>query len=155
MEKKTILKIIVILDGLIVMIIPILRFVYSSDQTPWSLKDKIWNFYWIVFGLMIILAEFNFKYLLTYFNFLETQLGRGLFYIFIGTIMLGLPAYILAIGLFNIALGLVVLYIHHKNKNTKELPNSGSLDKKQGDINMNSDNASNKGIKNDQIVIDQ
>ncbi|EAR88178.3 COPI associated protein (macronuclear) [Tetrahymena thermophila SB210] len=98
MEPKTILKIVVILDGLIVMIVPIIRFVYSSDQKPWSLKDQIWNFYWIVFGLMIILAEFNLKILLTYFNFLETQLGRGLFHIFIGTIMLGLPAYILAIG---------------------------------------------------------
>ncbi|KAL4476459.1 hypothetical protein ABPG74_010192 [Tetrahymena malaccensis] len=121
MQAKSILKIVVILDGLIVMIVPIIRFVYASDQKPWSLKDQIWNFYWIVFGLMIILAEFNLKILLTYFNFLETQVGRGLFHIFIGTIMLGLPAYILAIGLINITLGLVILYINHKkNKQTNK-----------------------------------
>lgn len=46
--------------------------------------DIVLPFYYILFGIVMCLTEFNPEWLLKYFHMLRTSFGKGLFYILIG-----------------------------------------------------------------------
>eukprot|EP00300_Choanocystis_sp_HF-7_P040167 c65_g1_i1.p1 GENE.c65_g1_i1~~c65_g1_i1.p1 ORF type:complete len:130 (+),score=27.02 c65_g1_i1:207-596(+) len=54
------------------------------------------------FSLLIILAELRIRIMLKNFNFLQTFLGRGLFYLFVATICF------VYIGVLNVIVGIVL-----------------------------------------------
>eukprot|EP00741_Cyanophora_paradoxa_P025072 tig00000342_g24200.t1 len=57
-----------------------------------NVPGLIISIYMIPFGLLIVLAElrWNWRFVMDAFPFLTTYLGRGVFYIFIGTLTLGI-----------------------------------------------------------------
>eukprot|EP00299_Pterocystis_sp_00344_P010211 c4512_g1_i1.p1 GENE.c4512_g1_i1~~c4512_g1_i1.p1 ORF type:complete len:167 (+),score=10.38 c4512_g1_i1:31-531(+) len=60
------------------------------------------NMYLVLFSVMIIIGELRVRALMNRFQFLQTFLGRGIFYIFVGTICFMYPS----IG--NIVVGVVI-----------------------------------------------
>jgi hypothetical protein len=48
--------------------------------------NVILPFYYIIFGMLIIAAELSASYITAQFKFIENYIGRGLFYIFVGTL---------------------------------------------------------------------
>lgn len=56
------------------------------------------NIYRILFGVLIIIAEFQYVKLLDWFSFLLTLIGLGGFYIFVGGLALGDEWYAITLG---------------------------------------------------------
>lgn len=66
---------------------------------------------------MLALAEFNVAFFLNYFNFLESNLGKGLFIVFLGSILLSSQLYAIIVGVIVIVVGFVYMLIGRKIKN--------------------------------------
>lgn len=54
-----------------------------------TIKNVVLDVYRIIFGLLLIVAELRFKYLLVWFSFLIYYIGLGFFYVFIAGFALG------------------------------------------------------------------
>ena len=60
---------------------------------------------------MLMLAEMNIKFFLTYFNFLDYNLGKGIFIVFIGSILLSNQLYAIIVGVIIIVVGFIYMLI--------------------------------------------
>jgi len=64
-----------------------------------------------LFGVLSLLGEFKFHQILRYFSFMGGYLGRGLFYVFLGTLCLGIAGNIGLIGGLSVfAVGVVQIF---------------------------------------------
>ena len=54
-----------------------------------NIRNYVLSFYYIAFGLLSIAAELKFKIIAKYLRILFSYSGRGLWYLFLGTIALG------------------------------------------------------------------
>lgn len=54
-----------------------------------TIKNVVLDVYRVIFGLLIIVAEFRVKYLLVCFSFLIYYIGLGFFYVFVAGFALG------------------------------------------------------------------
>jgi len=79
---------------------------YALIEDEPELQSTVGNCYRIVFGLLIIVAEFQWVKLLSWFSFLLTLIGLGAFYIFVGGLALGSAAYEIAIAVILCVIGL-------------------------------------------------
>ena len=69
---------------------------------------------------MLVLAEFNVAFFLNYFNFLESNLGKGLFIVFLGSILLSNQLYAIIVGVIVIIVGFVFMIVGRKIKKEGE-----------------------------------
>jgi hypothetical protein len=85
MERKYghFLKALSIASGLVLIVLGIVNYATFTLGDP---IDIILPFYYIIFGMLMIAAEVNIKCLTTKFAFVEGYIGRGAFYIFVGTL---------------------------------------------------------------------
>ena len=74
-----------------------------------DLKDIVDNIYRCIFGILILLAEFRFAFLLQWFSFLTFFSGLGAFYVFVGGLALGSAWYEIALAIVMCSIG--VLYL--------------------------------------------
>eukprot|EP00484_Ammonia_sp_Unknown_P022989 CAMPEP_0197038198 /NCGR_PEP_ID=MMETSP1384-20130603/15172_1 /TAXON_ID=29189 /ORGANISM="Ammonia sp." /LENGTH=229 /DNA_ID=CAMNT_0042468595 /DNA_START=39 /DNA_END=728 /DNA_ORIENTATION=+ len=70
-------------------------------------RSYVLSFYYIVFGLLSIGAELKFEIINNYLRVLFSHSGRGLWYIFLGTIALGSEWWAIFIAIFLLLLGLL------------------------------------------------
>merc|ERR1719391_1956886 len=54
-----------------------------------NIRSLILSFYYITFGMMTIAAELKFKIIMKSIAILHTNIGRGFWYFFLGTLALG------------------------------------------------------------------
>jgi hypothetical protein len=71
--------------GLVLIGLGVFNYATVSISDP---MHVILPFYYIVFGLLMIAAEVGAKYITEQFKFVENYIGRGLFYIFVGSLCL-------------------------------------------------------------------
>ncbi|KAI3649494.1 hypothetical protein MP228_005126 [Amoeboaphelidium protococcarum] len=69
--------------------------------------------YGILFGVTILMAEFKLRFLVVeYCGFLNNLLGRGLYYVFVGVLMLEMqPVYILVLSIVVLAIGFAYILL--------------------------------------------
>ena len=77
-----------------------------------NFRSYVLSFYYILFGALSIAAEFHLKFIQTHIRLLYKQIGRGLWYIFLGTIALGeqwwailVAVILLVVGILNVCGG--------------------------------------------------
>lgn len=63
---------------------------------------------------MLALAEFNVMFFLNYFNFLDSNLGKGLFIVFLGSILLSNQLYAIIVGVIVIVVGFIYMILGRK-----------------------------------------
>lgn len=63
---------------------------------------------------MMALAEFNVMFFLNYFNFLDSNLGKGLFIVFLGSILLSNQLYAIIVGVIVIVVGFIYMILGRK-----------------------------------------
>lgn len=66
------------------------------------------------FALLLAMAEFNFGFFLKYFNFLDSYVGRGLFIVFLGSILLSNQLYAIIVGVIIIVVGIAYMVVGSK-----------------------------------------
>ena len=81
----TVMKALSIAVGVLLIGLGIFSYATLSLSDP---MDVILPFYYMLFGLLMIAAEVGAKFLTGSFKFVENFMGRGLFYIFVGTLCL-------------------------------------------------------------------
>jgi hypothetical protein len=69
--------------------IGVLGLINGDDSSQTVIQATVRNIYRILFALLIILAEARLYKVLVLFTFLRTWIGRGVFYIFVGTLSIG------------------------------------------------------------------
>merc|ERR1712232_1051510 len=81
-----------------------------------GVTEGIWNFYLTIFAIMIILAEIRKpEKFLYYFTFLKSFGGRGLFILFVGTLLFDVNAiYRFIIGVIFCVIGVTYIIIYFK-----------------------------------------
>ena len=62
--------------------------VFSMITFGGGITAYMFRVYNIIFGLLLVLAEFNFEFMVKYFNFLKKKIGKGCFCILIATTVL-------------------------------------------------------------------
>lgn len=82
--------------------------IYSISESG-DLRNIVANVYRIIFGLLVIIAEFRMVFLLQWFSFLTFFSGLGAFYIFIGGLALGSEWYEIALAITMCAMGFIYL----------------------------------------------
>ena len=93
-----------------------------------NVRSYILSFYYILFGLLTIAAEFKYKFITKHLKIISKHLGRGPWYFFLGTLALGrewwgiLIAIILIIfGVLNVCAGLRDVKNDHSNEENEKL----------------------------------
>lgn len=82
--------------------------IYSIFQEQ-ELKNVVSNIYRIIFGVLIMAAEFRLSSLLTWFSFLTFFSGLGAFYVFVGGLALGSEWYEIAIAIVLCSMGFLYM----------------------------------------------
>jgi hypothetical protein len=62
------------------------------------------------------MAELHFGFFLEYFNFLDGFIGRGLFIVFLGSILLSNQVYAVVVGVIIIVVGIGYMVIGNKGE---------------------------------------
>lgn len=62
--------------------------IIDFNTKGWIAQDYIWFVYWIMFGVLIIASQFQVDVIFDNLGFLQTNKGKGYFYIFCGTMPL-------------------------------------------------------------------
>ena len=74
-------------------------------------RSVIANAYQVIFGLVMIVAELRWVRLLQYAYFLQHYVGLGLFYIFVGGLILGSSWWMVLVAVALLAVGIVYLIL--------------------------------------------
>ncbi|CAG9312169.1 unnamed protein product [Blepharisma stoltei] len=110
------MKIFSVLCGLGMIILGVMVYVYFDDIG--SFIQFIMALYYILFGILAILGEFPIPHITKYFSFLKKYFGKGLYFIFMGTISFSYSEwYQLLISLANIILGIMYIVFSFSMKN--------------------------------------
>mmetsp|Transcript_27606 Transcript_27606/g.27293 ORF Transcript_27606/g.27293 Transcript_27606/m.27293 type:complete len:132 (+) Transcript_27606:3-398(+) len=112
----TSLKMLGLLLGLALIILGVYNFLAFDIKDPINVVIPI---YYILFGLLIIGCEINFKFIVIKFYFLREFLGRGMFYFFVGTLCLRQESvfqYIMAAVLMAVGVMYWILFCACRNK---------------------------------------
>lgn len=104
--------------GILLMILAIVR--YGTESL--DIKQSIWTFYWILFSVILILAEIKIKFVFSQFKFLEGYYGKGAFIIFLGTLMLQGWSYRTFIGIIFMVSGFIYICVSKKAEKDSPLP---------------------------------
>ena len=86
----------------------VVRFCYPVWSDP---RTLIANVYLIIFGTAMVVAELRLVFLLKYCYFLQHYAGLGLFYIFVGGLILNEHWWMVLVAVVLIAVGLVYLLL--------------------------------------------
>jgi len=79
--------------------------IVSLFQNAINPKNVVNSCYRILFGVLIILAELRMEKWLRFFTFLNSYLGLGIFYVFVGGLALGDAWYEIMLAILFLALG--------------------------------------------------
>jgi len=133
----TILKVTGIVTGVVLFICGLWLFIASWIPAP-SITNIIIGFYLVIGGVMMVLGELQFKWYISRVSFLGSHAGRGIFYLFVGSLCYvvsgidGLVFVVLIIvGILVMALGVFQVVFHflgHKfgnNSSSSNQPGSG------------------------------
>lgn len=85
--QKKLVKVINIISGGFTIAIGVLRFILPGNKA--NVIDIALSIYFIIFGIVIILSEFNIEFIIIHtFSFLFNYFGRALFLIFVGVLLI-------------------------------------------------------------------
>ena len=124
-----------------------------------NFRSYVLSFYYIVFGLLTIGAELKFEIISNYLRILFSYSGRGIWYIFLGTVALGEQWWAILIALFLIMAGALHVTAgcqrggsSQTNDSTNSFENNNKNKQNNNSNNNSNDNGSNEmndEIKND------
>jgi hypothetical protein len=77
---------------------------------------------------MLALAEINNQFFLTYFNFLDSNLGKGIFIVFLGSILLSNQVYSIIVGIIVIVAGFIYMVLGRKIKKEADAAEGAQAD---------------------------
>jgi len=77
----------------------------TSGSTTDVLKNVVLDVYRIIFGILIMVCEARWKYLLVWFSFLLYYIGMGFFYVFVGGLALGTNWYEYIVTIVAVCIG--------------------------------------------------
>jgi len=110
---------------------------FLTSILTFSFSDLIVGFYLIIGGIIVILAELQFKWFISRLNFLGHHFGRGVFYIFVGSLTFAvfglsgvISVFLMIIGILTMICGIVQIvfqFIGHKfAKSDSAIANTGT-----------------------------
>ncbi|CAG9335038.1 unnamed protein product [Blepharisma stoltei] len=109
------MKILSCVCGFGMIILGIMVYVYYSDIK--NFVQFIMALYFMIFGVLGMAAEFPVKYISRFFSFMKKYFGKGLYFIFMGTISFSVTYWWqIIISLLNIMLGILYIVFHFKLK---------------------------------------
>lgn len=115
-----ILKILIVICGICLIGIAIHRFATFDIENPVHFFLAI---YYILFGVLLVLCEMPINWILKHFSFLGYYLGRGIFLLFLGTLIFDLRIWwyiMIACFMFLTAVIYILLGIACKGKITQQ-----------------------------------
>merc|ERR1719333_1558122 len=82
---------------------------FLTSIITFSFSDLIVGFYLIIGGILMILAELQFSWFVARLNFLGHHLGRGIFYLFVGSLTFAVFGLDGILSIFLMIIGILVM----------------------------------------------
>eukprot|EP01084_Bolivina_argentea_P106376 190373_1 len=99
-----------------------------------NVRSYILSFYYIVFGLLSIAAELKFKFVARNIKVIFSNIGRGFWYFFLGTIAFGNEWWGILTAIILLLLGILNVVAGFYNKSAKPLSNQDQNKENQSAI---------------------